>query len=57
MIEVGDAVFDEYLPKVSSALRQQFLNALLTELEEQGALTVEERPDEDDTVEQLDFDV
>lgn len=38
LTEVGDAVFDEYLPKVSAKLRKEFLDALFTELETQGAL-------------------
>ena len=42
LTEVGDTVFEEYLPKVSGKLRKEFLDALFTELEEQGALDVDD---------------
>lgn len=42
LTEVGDAVFDEYLPKVSAKTRKEFLDALFTELEDQGALDVDD---------------
>lgn len=57
LTEAGDAVFEEYLPKVSQKTRKEFLDALFTELEEQGALDVddeivlsedEDLPDEED---------
>lgn len=57
LTEVGDTVFEEYLPKVSAKTRKEFLDALFTELEEQGALDVddeivlsedEDLPDEED---------
>ena len=42
LTEVGDAVFEEYLPKVSQKTRKEFLDALFTELEDQGALDVDD---------------
>lgn len=57
LVEIGEVVFDEYLPKVSGKQRKVFMDALFTELEDRGALDIEDEvvpaedndlPDEDD---------
>ena len=49
VVEVAEFAFDEYLPKAGPATaRKAFVDALLSELEERGALNLEdELPDED----------
>lgn len=55
-IEVGDVVFDEYLPKVSAKQRKVFLDALFSELEERGSLEIEDEvvPYDTDAEDELD---
>lgn len=49
MMEIGEVAFDEYLPKVSAKVRKVFLDALFTELEDGGALDIEDEvPSPDD---------
>lgn len=43
LTEIGNAVFDEYLPKVSGKLRKVFLDALFTELEEHCVIDIEDK--------------
>lgn len=43
LLEIGEVAFDEYLPKVSAKARKVFLDALFTELEDVGALEVEDQ--------------
>jgi len=42
MLEIGEAVFDEYLPKTSARLRRSVLDTLFSELEDRGALEIED---------------
>lgn len=41
-MDIGDEVFSEYLPKVSDRTRRTFLVALFAELEDSGALDLDE---------------
>jgi hypothetical protein len=42
LTEVGNTVFEEYLPKTGAKARKVFLDALFTELEDLGALEVDD---------------
>jgi hypothetical protein len=42
LLEVADVAFDEYLPKMNGKTRRAFLDALFTELEDLGVLTVDD---------------
>lgn len=57
MMELGDALFDEYLPKVKKKDRVQFLNELLNELVAHDTLQVEDDiPEGDSDSDELSFD-
>lgn len=50
--EVGNEFFDEYMPKTGAKTRKAFLDAFLTELEDNGALNIDDEiaPGDDDEV-------
>jgi hypothetical protein len=54
LMELGETLFDEYLPKVKRADRKQFLEELFGELSSCDALTIEDT--EDREIEDEDFE-
>ena len=52
-MEIGHELFDEYLPKVSTKARTEYLAALFSELSEFGALELEEDDSVDAGVDNL----
>lgn len=56
-LEIADAVFDEYLPKVGPRSRKQFLDALFAELTHVGVMDMETGPEAADEDESYDDDV
>ena len=55
-IEIADAVFDEYLPKVGPRARKRFLDALFGEFTHIGVMEIESEvtPDDSDVFEDED---
>jgi hypothetical protein len=43
--DIGNEVFDEYLPKTKKGDREEFLASLLSELADRGIVDVEETSD------------
>jgi hypothetical protein len=55
MVEIADAVFDEYLPKANGKIRKAFCDALFSELEDRGSLEIEDQIPEGEYEDEGDF--
>lgn len=54
-IDIGDQIFDEYLPKTSNTTRRKILVALFAELEDAGVMDGLEEPPDDEYVDESDL--